>query len=39
MSDDVGDKRETISLNLNLPRYIDNTSTTLHEWERKNNKK
>ena len=39
MNDDDRKKKETISLNPNLPRYIDNTSTTLHEWERKNTKK
>ena len=39
MNDNDRKKKETISLNPNLPRYIHNTSTTLHEWERKNTKK
>ena len=39
MNDDDGKKREKKSLNPNLPRYIDNTSTTLHEGERKKTKK
>ena len=39
MNDDDRKKRERRSLNPNLPRYIDNTSTTLLEWERKNTKK
>ena len=39
MNDDDRKKKETISLKPNLARYIDNTFTTLHEWERKNTKK
>ena len=39
MNDDDRKKRERRSLNPNLPRYIDHTSTTLHEWERKITKK
>ena len=39
MNDDDGKMRERRSLNPNLQRYIDNTSTTLHELERKNTKK
>ena len=39
MNDNDRKKKETISLNPNLARYIDNTSTTLHEWERENTKK
>ena len=39
MNDNDRKKKETISLNPNLARYIDNTSTTLHEGERKKTKK
>ena len=39
MNDDDGKMRERRSLNPNLQRYIDNTSTTLQELERKNTKK
>ena len=38
-SDEDRKMRESISLNPNLQRYIDNNSTTLHEWERKYTKK